>query len=1657
MANSASSWISSLIVVRKRPTFTQLLAFMAEVGLVAALLAVTPGCSPIAENDAGQSVAETFDPETVVRDYDGIALEVLDVSERNMEGRNVLTVTLSVPLDPAKPFRSWFGVSEPDDSTPDGDWVLSASGRMASFVGSQPGTMYNVMVREGLTAANGSELATNHTARVKTRSKSSGAQFANTGSYLREGTGLPVTAVNVDRVHIDFYRLRDDAGPGSWNESQFELVHSAGFDIDAPENARVQRSIRLDDIEALDRPGVYWAVMRATDPQKVEKDWQYGTLTRTSVTWFSRTDIGLHLRDYGRNATVYAHSLRDGKPLRDVVVEMPGAGDMEGLAATSTDADGMVGLDGGIVGKKRLLAQYEGQRSHIDPRRPALDLSEFDTGERRHAPIDVFLYAPRDLFRPGEVIDFSALVRDDDGRTIPRSPTLEASIRRPDGSTVKTFQWWPMERGFYHRRWQVPEDESTGDWTLRIGDPLESPVEYRFKVEEFVPERMTLALGPDTDDRRLVAAPQDALRLKVRGNYLYGAPATGNVVETRLTVKPTRHPLTSLPDYEFGPVDAERSNTFSLKLKPVRLDHAGEGVLAVRSRWADVRIPLEARFVASLYESGGRPVTRSHSVLISSDTGMIGIRPWFGDANPAANSRVRFDIVNASPDGELMEAAELDAKLVKEDREYFWVDRGGRGWDYESSGSEYVTVARKVRIEAGKAATVDFPVETGHYRLEVRNPRDGQLASLRFHAGEDWYANWKAVQDGGVAPRPDKVTLTLDQPRYRAGDTAKLHVLPPQAGQALILVEADGPLWSRQLEVPAEGAEVEIPVARDWRRHDLYVSALVLHPDGGEQARSFGLAHLPLDREGRRLEVTIETPPKVVPMTRVETKVRIHQDGGAASGAHLTLAAVDTGVLNITGFETPDPHEAFFGQRRYAVEIRDLYDRLIEDIDAPAAKHRYGGDADSVESNLPEPDKRVVSLFSGPVQADAEGLATVVLDIPDFDGRLRLMAVAFTDDAFGQTERELVIASPIVAQLSMPRFLARGDQSVVALDLHNLSGEQRTVSAELHMMQGGSKTPTPLVAEPAQREVTLEDGERKVLRYPVKAEAYAGEAHIDLRLEGKGIHPIIRRWALPLRSPWPAVKRRRQALLPPGESFAAIREDVAGLIPSTINGRIMLSPNPEIDLVRHFDELLQYPYGCLEQTASRTFPLVYATPDRQTEYALARLDESRRFEMIQAGIDRISGMQRSGGGFGLWTRHSDEEHWLTAFTADLLMEAREAGAEVPDALIDSVMKRLIEYLHRDERFNDERWSASPAHYNFAYKAYAAFVLARVNQAPLGSLRTLFDHESKRAKTGLPLLHLGAALRRMGDLERGAKAIRLGIESLTSELHDGSVLGDYGSDIRDLALGIHLLITEVKAHDSAVELAIILADRLKTRQWLSTQERNALFMAGIALESVAGQSWQAELALAGAVTALNQTGRWNRSLTASELSGGVSVHSSNDRPLFAALAVEGQADQPPEPLAQGLAVHSAWYDLSGNAVAPDQVETGELFIVKLTVKADQRTPDALLVALLSAGFELENQNLPHSVDIETFSVAGRSLREWRDEARVKHVEYRDDRFVAAFDALRSADSELFYLARAVTPGVYRVPPPMVEDMYRPELRAMGDTPNAIVVEMGDEFR
>ncbi|MFP4347581.1 MAG: alpha-2-macroglobulin family protein [Desulfococcaceae bacterium] len=1582
------------------------------------------------------------------------SFRVLDIGERTFDNGPAIAVLLSKPLDPAVRHDSHIRISDTRELLKSA-WVLSEDRRTLYFPHVEPETQYSVSVMESLPSADGQTLGERVSETVTTRTLHPIVSFASEGFLLPAelAGGLPVVTVNVRSVYIEFFRIdtgglinlvswRNTTGEkGYYHLSQAKdhgkLVFSGRFELDVENNRRTVYHIPVENIPPLQEPGVYLAVMR--EPGQYAYNYQ--------STYFLVTDIGLHARAYDTESLVFASSLRTGAPLEGVDLTVYNS-KTEVIAEGVTDAQGRYRLDLTLPGDVYLITAARNDQTGILPlRMPALDMSAFDLGKRPYRAREFFIYSPRDLYRPGETVVLSGLLRNEDGFPVDPIP-LKTALYRPDGREVRSFTWHALKLGaeglvYYQESVDLPSDAQTGKWQVKVwDDPAdEAPaVVYPFHVEEFLPERMKLEL----DLRPEFPGPREPLQLKISGRYLYGAPAAGNEVIARVRVKADRNPFSEWEGYTFGRAADEDYQDYR-ELSPETLDPEGETTIQIESRWKELESPLSVRTAVDLLETGGRPVTRAAQRTIWPGDALVGIRPLFDDGSTESGP-VRFEVIRVSPDGKPRGDGELLVELTKEDRDYYWEYSESTGWQYKYTRKDYQFLADSLSLGGDQPHSYTLQLQDGQYLLAITDPETGLTTSVRFRVGSWWYGG-----EGADAARPDKVVLGLDREAYRPGDIIRLTVTPPHSGEALILVEGEKPLWMKRISVTEGAALVEIPILAGWDSHNLHISAVVFRPGDAKEKitpnRAVGLIHLPMDRSRRKMKVDIEAPEEVNPENPLPVTLQL--DPGTTDldePLFVTLAAVDVGILNITDFQTPDPFDYFFGRRRYAVDAYDIYGKVIELMDGNMAALRYGGDADLTGGKRPETKIDLLSLFQGPVAFDPEGKARIFFDLPDFNGRIRLMAVAFGRDRFGSAEQEVRVAAPVVSQLSTPRFLAPGDTARFTLDLHNLSGSDQQLEVRLGV-------DGPILLKDGDRSLSLAEGEKTSLRFPVAARADYGAADIRLQVAGEGIRPgegirIDRKWQLGVRPGYPATARKVFEILGPEESFSLDPGLAADLIPETVDGDLKISTRAPINFQNAMKGLINFPYGCLEQVSSRAYPLLFATPEQIARHNLPSITREERLKRLRSAVDRLAAMQLASGGFGLWNKSSPESPWLTVYVTDFLLTARDRGVEIPPAMTDSALTRIEDYLKRAAPLPDYMDNTDRESLQFAVKSYAGYVLARLNRAPLGSLRTLYDNHRDQAVSPLPLTHLGIALEWMGDMNRSEAALNSAVKMRPES---DRYRADYGTSLRDLALTVSLLVENEK--QSLKGMDALLADlgtALRQRRWLSTQEKYALFSAGMALAESEDTPWSGTLKASGNDIQLNERGSYSTNLSEGEIVRGVSFESRSSDRLYVSAIVDGYSKTPPEPEDEQIAVSRDLFDLDGNRVERDRFYVGELILVRLKIAAKQYIPDGLVVDMLPAGFEAENPNLNHTFKMEDLEIEGESIWRQKEGADIRHEAYREDRYVAAVRLNDHSVTHLFYLIRAVTPGSFSVPPPFAEAMYRPEVRGIGKTPPPVTV-------
>lgn len=595
----------------------------------------------------------------------GKALTLLDASEAQLDGAATLVLTFSIPLDPEQDFSRVVHVVDKKSGSVDGAWELAPNLKELRLRHLEPERVLVVTIDPAVKALNNATFGKSYEKTITTRDVQPSVGFASRGSLLpgKIAEGLPVMALNVNHVDVNFFRVK----PGSlasfvsqweyrsslsnWESDHLlkmaDLVYTGRFDLNPARNTREKLLLPLSDIKPLQQAGVYVAVMNQAG------HYNYSN----AATLFTLSDIGVSAHRYHNRLDIFTQSLENGAAQSGIeIVLLNDKG--QTLAQATSDAQGHVQLEADKAAAL-LLARKEEQTTLLDLTLPALDLSEFNVAGAPGYSKQFFMFGPRDLYRPGETVILNGLLRDSDGKTLPDQP-VKLEVVKPDGQVMRTVVSQP-ENGLYRLNYPLDINAPTGLWHVRANTGDNLLRSWDFHVEDFMPERMALNLTA----QKTPLAPADEVKFSVVGYYLYGAPANGNTLQGQLFLRPLRDAVAALPGFQFGNI-AEENLSRSLDEVQLTLDKGGRGEVSAASQWQEAHSPLQVILQASLLESGGRPVTRRVEQAIWPADTLPGIRPQFAAKavydyrtdttvnQPIVDedSNAAFDIVYANAQGE---------------------------------------------------------------------------------------------------------------------------------------------------------------------------------------------------------------------------------------------------------------------------------------------------------------------------------------------------------------------------------------------------------------------------------------------------------------------------------------------------------------------------------------------------------------------------------------------------------------------------------------------------------------------------------------------------------------------------------------------------------------------------------------------------------------------------------------------------------------------------------------------------------------------------------------------------------------------------------------------------------------------------------------------
>ena len=1495
------------------------------------------------------------------------------------------------------------------------------------------GNNYTVKVRAGMTGLDGRTLDTEFSKSVIIPDFEPKLSFVGQGNYIQKHgkQTLNIRSINVKGMRISVRKIHSnnlvhvvpELGGGNDYHDEYEeeyyehsrvntasfgpLLFSGEVPVDYVKNKPVISSIPFQQIQSQELNGVYLVEIRDK-----ERGWT------SSRRYMLATDIGMTLK-VGRNENrVQLISLRTKRPIANAIVKFYSRTN-EIYGTRMTNQNGVAILSGrrreslGVI-----TAQRGSDFSYLSLKANEISVSDFDVGgaARSKGAYEAYIYSDRGLYRPGDKARVTAIVRKPNLESPPKLP-LQLEIRDPKMRLFLSTRHNTEQDGIFTHEVSFPVDALTGDYSISLMTPDGRTIgREKLQVEEFMPQRLKVSAKPQAKN---VDFSKPVL-FDVESSFLFGAPASGLMSTAQCLFNETSIRSPDFRSFRFSNyASSEKISRLNDRknMDEVQLDESGKTTRQCEfGRQEKPRGPIRVTLATSVRETGGRAVSARSSGLIHPYETYVGIRQNTELSYTMVNEDSRLEALAVDRNGRPKAGQKLAVTIEREN----WksVLKFVRGRYRYVSESTFAVVEEKQVTSALNPVDLKFvPKVAAKYRILVRDVKTGAQSAQEFRVSG--YGN-----DQVEMSNPDVLSMTLDKPEYRPGEFAKVMIRAPFTGTLILTIERDTVLWTKTVPLDGNLATLSVPVTKNMLPNAFVSGQLIRGKESPEKMapmRAYGVVPLKLEGSQHRLDLTLKAPKVMRPNRDLEVLIKVD---GAKGSSFVTLAAVDEGILQLNKFKSPDPFGYFTRRRRLGVRTFDLYDLILPDVEGRATSivRASGGDVAMAKKHVnPMSAKRVkpLALWSGLVKTSKDGWAKVKLKVPQFNGQLRLMGVAAQGSRFGFKSQSVVVRQPIVLTPTLPRFAAPGDMFEIPVDVYN-----GTKSAVETVVSVDAKKRLVFV-DGNKKQVSLQPEQRKTVYFRTRVAELLGGAKVQI-LAKSTKHQSKWQTTLPIRAP--------RAVTTEGQTFAVkSKEPQSYTIPTKFydNGlqtRITVSKLAIGQFGSSLSYLLRYPHGCLEQTTSRAFPLLYLS-DLSGDGKSSWIEQSTLDNYVNAGIHRISSMLNGSRGFSYWPGGSWGYSSTSVYATHFLVEAKNAGYEVPTDTLNSALSHL-QHIAVGQKSSIYRHRAIAAR----QRAYALYVLALADRPMRSENRRLYQELAKSQTADAEAWMLvNSALLAGGD-----RADIEGVVAKTDFEKKYPNRSGFASTTRMMAMALSLMVEYRPTSPQVAKLVDKIKRRSKNGRFRNTQE-NALVLTafGKISRKYRGQDFWGTIKIDGReVRKFSHKSDVVLNFKDPSLAGKtIEFELGGKGTAFASVEVFGTEKSSLAPKNSGLEVSREYFTSDGTPIADGSVRQGQVIVTKLEVSnmTGLDVDNIALVDLLPAGLEIENPRIGDQQEMDW--LKGKA-------SRADFMDIRDDRINFYASLPPKTSKTYYYTARAVSAGEYVLPHAFTEAMYDPETFSMG---------------
>jgi uncharacterized protein YfaS (alpha-2-macroglobulin family) len=1223
------------------------------------------------------------------------------------------------------------------------------------------------------------------------------------------------------------------------------------------------------------------------------------------------SNLGVIVKKDNDNTYHFAVSnLLDTKPESGVEIKLYNFQQQEITNAT-TNTEGIVSVEANsyasfaVVSKGRSVTYVKLDDGN------SLSLSNFDvSGSKLQKGLKGFLYTERGVWRPGDTVYLSFMLNDV-SNPLPQDHPVKLEITDPNGKLSYREITKSHKNRLYSFQIPTQTEDKTGNWLAKVS--VGGAKFYKtLKIETIKPNRLKINI----DFKETILSSQKAANANLEVNWLHGAPAKGIKAEVKAKFTTSNQGFKNYPDYIFND-PTKTFDTEELTIFKGAVNQEGKAVIKNNLK-VSTNAPglLNAQFLVRAFENGGDFSIDAFTIPYAPYTSFVGLKSPEPKAYGSfyTNENQNFKLAVVDKEGQPVKRSNLEVKVYKIEWRWWWNASEDKLSQYTSSTFHQPVYETKVSTNAKGQANFDINIDeenSGRYLIRVLDPVSGHATGRTAY----FYRNWWKKSSGEDKEASKMLVFTADKETYNVGETAQISFPSAQDGRALLSIENGSEVVSFNWVKTRKGeTKLSIPITKEMAPN-VFVNISLLQPHALSEndlpLRLYGVIPLMVEDASTVLEPEIDMPKTLKPESSFSVKVSEKNNKAMT----YTLAIVEEGLLDLTRFKTPDPHENFYAREALGVKTWDVFDDVIGAYSGSIEQiFAIGGDGSLDKGKNKKANRfKPVVTYLGPFYLESGATKTHDITLPNYIGSVRAMVVAsdVENEAYGNAEQTAAVKKPLMVLASVPRKLSPGEKVILPVTVFAMENHIKNVSLNIKTSEGvrvnGSKTSQLVFNNPDEKMAyfTL-DVSKAMPKNTIEITATSGKEKATYKVEFEVYNPN------PISTKTIDSELNPNAKLSMSyNTFGEVRTNSATIEFSTL---------PPMNFTSRLQYLIRYPHGCVEQTTSSVFPQLYLNN-------IFDLDAAKKQDItknIKNGISRLGKFQTPNGGLSYWIGESNTDDWGTSYAGHFMLEAEKKGYVLPLTFKNNWIR-----YQKDAARN---WRPSYRNFNSDLaQAYRLYTLALAGEAELSAMNRLreFTEISNEAKW-----RLAAAYALAGQQE--ASLALVNSASLAIKIPKENAY-TYGSQNRNKAMALETLV--ILKDNRVRELAKELGKELSSNQWMSTQTTAYSLMALAKMVEVnGGKAINLSFTHNGKEHVINSKNAIAvRSLEVKDGLNSIKLTNKIDNVVFVRILNSGKLPLGQEQSEQrGLSASINYKDLKGSSLNISKLKQGQDFVATVTI-------------------------------------------------------------------------------------------------------------------------